>query len=106
MDLLSLKEHTARTLLIHFRWDVDKLLTVLVEQGKDKLYAQAGVIVMEHDNHVPLRFSRRKVMCEICMEGVSERKVTTMDCGHFFCNNCKYLSHIFFSDPVFSFIST
>lgn len=93
MDLLSLKEHTARTLLIHYRWDVDKLLTVLVEQGKDKLYAQAGVIVVvEHGNRVPSRFSRRKVMCDICMEGVSERKVTTMDCGHVFCNDCKYLS--------------
>ncbi|XP_022772809.1 probable E3 ubiquitin-protein ligase ARI2 isoform X4 [Durio zibethinus] len=42
MDLLSLKEHHARTLLIHYCWDVDKVLAVLVEYGKDKLFAAAG----------------------------------------------------------------
>ena len=33
MDVLSLKEYHARTLLIHYRWDVDKVLAVLVERG-------------------------------------------------------------------------
>lgn len=99
MDLLSLKEHTARTLLIHYRWDVDKLLAVLVEQGKDKLFAQAGVTVVEHGNHVPSRLSR-KVMCNICMEEVPAKKVTIMECGHFFCNYCKYLSLCFLLEEL------
>ncbi|KAK6136797.1 hypothetical protein DH2020_029467 [Rehmannia glutinosa] len=33
MDLLSVKEHHARTLLIHYRWDVEKLISVYVEKG-------------------------------------------------------------------------
>ncbi|XP_059455453.1 probable E3 ubiquitin-protein ligase ARI1 [Corylus avellana] len=86
MDLLSLKEHLARTLLIHYRWDVDKVIVVLVEKGKDKLYAEAGVTVSEHDNLSSELSSM--VMCIICIEEVSASEVTTMDCGHCFCNNC------------------
>ena len=97
MDLLSLKEHLARTLLIHYRWDVDKVIVVLVEKGKDKLYAEAGVTVSEHDNlssELP-----SMVMCIICIEEVSATEVTTMDCGHCFCNNCEYCSMHFLLFP-------
>lgn len=96
MDLLSLKEHTARTLLTHYRWDVEKLFAVLVDEGRDKLYAQAGAAVVEQGNRVPTRFSRT-VMCEICFEEVSAKNVTIMDCGHFFCNDCKYYFLYLFS---------
>ncbi|POO03193.1 E3 ubiquitin ligase RBR family [Trema orientale] len=87
MEVLSLKEHHARTLLIHYRWDVDKLLTVLVEKGKDDLCAKAGVTSGEHDNFVPSKFSSM-VMCIVCIEEVPANEVTTMDCGHYFCNSC------------------
>ncbi|XP_024961715.1 probable E3 ubiquitin-protein ligase ARI2 [Cynara cardunculus var. scolymus] len=87
MDLLSLKEHQARTLLIHYRWDVDEVFEVLVEKGKDRLYAEACVMVQYDDN---LSSTRRSslALCEICMEEVPVFKMTTMDCGHWFCNNC------------------
>ncbi|KAK9270137.1 hypothetical protein L1049_025713 [Liquidambar formosana] len=87
MDLLSLREQHARTLLIYYCWDVEKVLAVLVEKGKDQLYAQAGVTVVEHDELAPSQFLS-KVMCNICMEKVSPNVVTTMDCGHYFCNDC------------------
>ena len=38
MDLLFLREHHARTLLIHHRWDVEKLFAVYVEKGKSWLF--------------------------------------------------------------------
>ncbi|GMY28489.1 probable E3 ubiquitin-protein ligase ARI2 [Fagus crenata] len=86
MDVLSLKEQHARTLLIHYRWDVDKVIAVFVEKGKDRLYEEAGVTVLEHDNLYSEAMST--VMCIICIEEVSATDVTTMDCGHYFCNNC------------------
>lgn len=89
MDLLSLKEHHARTLLIHYRWDVDKVFTVFVEKGKDKLYAEAGVMVEAHDGLRSPQFPPSKAMCEICMEEVPGIQTTRMECGHCFCNNCK-----------------
>ncbi|XP_062090525.1 probable E3 ubiquitin-protein ligase ARI1 [Humulus lupulus] len=87
MEVLSLKEHHARTLLIHYRWDVDNLLTILVEKGKDELYSKAGVTSVEHDNSASSNFLSM-VRCIICIEEVPADKVTTMDCGHYFCNNC------------------
>ncbi|XP_044508820.1 probable E3 ubiquitin-protein ligase ARI2 [Mangifera indica] len=86
MDLLSLREHHARTLLIHHRWDVEKLLAVLVEKGKASLFSDAGVPVNE-DTGSSLSFSS-EVMCDICMEEVSADTATKMDCGHCFCNEC------------------
>ncbi|XP_038718377.1 probable E3 ubiquitin-protein ligase ARI2 [Tripterygium wilfordii] len=84
MDLLSLKEHHARTLLIHYRWDVEKVMAVLVEDGKDKLCAGAGVPVIGHD----LSQISSTLMCSICFEDVAADEATVMDCGHCFCNNC------------------
>jgi len=54
MELLSLKEHRALTLLIRYQFDVEKLLAVLVEKGKSFLFTEAVVTVVEHlDNDVP-----------------------------------------------------
>ncbi|XP_044508823.1 probable E3 ubiquitin-protein ligase ARI2 isoform X2 [Mangifera indica] len=86
MDLLSLREHHARTLLIHHRWDVEKLLAVLVEKGKASLFSDAGVPVNE-DTGSSLSFPS-KVKCCICREEVSADTATKMNCGHCFCNEC------------------
>ncbi|CAL5383632.1 unnamed protein product [Camellia sinensis] len=86
MDLLSLKEQHARTLLIHYRWDVDKVFAVFVEKGKDQLCTEAGVIVRSEDNS--LLHSSSELMCDVCMDELPVNETTTMDCGHFFCNDC------------------
>ncbi|XP_021599339.1 probable E3 ubiquitin-protein ligase ARI2 isoform X2 [Manihot esculenta] len=88
MELLSLREHHARTLLIHYRWDVERLLAVFVEKGKSYLFTEAGVTVVEQlDIDLPLTLSST-IMCDICMEDVLGNKTTRMDCGHCFCNDC------------------
>ncbi|KAJ8621039.1 hypothetical protein MRB53_029568 [Persea americana] len=87
MDLLTLREQHARALLIHHRWDVDRLLAVLVEKGRDQLFAEAGVSLLEHKDLAPIQLSS-SVTCNICIEDVSADAVTTMDCGHCFCNDC------------------
>ncbi|GMH17519.1 hypothetical protein Nepgr_019360 [Nepenthes gracilis] len=85
MELLSLREHHARTLLIYFCWDVEKVLAVLVEKGKDRLYAEAGVSVVEHRDPCS---SSSSLSCGVCIEDKSADEFTIMDCGHYFCNNC------------------
>lgn len=86
-DLLSLREHHARTLLINYCWDVDKIFTVFVEKGKDKLYAKAG-ITLENECLSSTQCSSKVIWCDICMEDVPNSETTRMDCGHFFCNTC------------------
>ncbi|XP_043713693.1 probable E3 ubiquitin-protein ligase ARI1 isoform X1 [Telopea speciosissima] len=87
MDWLKLREQHARTLLIFHRWDVEKLFSVLVEKGKDRLFAEAGVRVVEQKADFSLQ-SSSTIMCNICMDDIPANVVTTMDCGHCFCNNC------------------
>lgn len=88
MELLSLREHHARTLLIHYRWDVERLFAIFVEKGKTSLFAEAGVTVLEEVD-VHLSVSSSTVMCDICMEELAGSEVTKMDCGHCFCNACE-----------------
>ncbi|XP_071935489.1 probable E3 ubiquitin-protein ligase ARI2 isoform X1 [Coffea arabica] len=87
MEVLSLQEHHARTLLIHYRWDVEKVLAILVEKGRALLFAEAGVTVGENkDSDMP--GSSSTVLCNVCIEEFPGNEVTSMDCGHCFCNNC------------------
>ncbi|KAL3627009.1 putative E3 ubiquitin-protein ligase ari2 [Castilleja foliolosa] len=85
MDLLSLREHHARTLLIHYRWDVETLFAVYVEKGINRMFAEAGItMVIDLDPAEPTS----TVMCNICMDDVPGTDATLMDCGHCFCNTC------------------
>ncbi|KAF8049614.1 hypothetical protein N665_2169s0004 [Sinapis alba] len=91
MELFTLKKSQARTLLIHYQWNFDKLLDVYGERGKDNLFKTAGLTVFDH--HPSLsesRYSlRKKMTCDICMEDdLQSYSMTRMDCGHCFCNNC------------------
>ncbi|KAK8613761.1 hypothetical protein V6N13_101517 [Hibiscus sabdariffa] len=88
MEMLSLREHHARTLLIHYRWDVEKLLSVLVEKGKADLFSEAGVSVVESEDTGTLVSSSSTTMCDICIEELPGDKMSKMDCGHVFCNDC------------------
>ncbi|XP_065847188.1 probable E3 ubiquitin-protein ligase ARI2 [Euphorbia lathyris] len=87
MELLSLKEHQARTLLIYYRWDVNKVIQLFVEDGKDKLYTEAGVAIVYQEDLVTAQLPSL-VDCNICFDEAYASEVTVMDCGHFFCNNC------------------
>ncbi|CAM8974243.1 unnamed protein product [Rhodiola kirilowii] len=87
MDLLSLKEYQARTLLIFYRWDVEKLFSEYVENGLASLGSKVGLRVPEYsgsDTSMP-----SLVRCDICMEDdVPKSSASRMDCGHCFCDDC------------------
>ncbi|GFP85434.1 probable E3 ubiquitin-protein ligase ari2 [Phtheirospermum japonicum] len=85
MDLLSVREHHARTLLIHYRWDVETLFAVYVEKGKNRMFTEAGITMVVDLDPAD---STSTVMCNICMDDVPGTDATLMDCGHCFCNTC------------------
>ncbi|XP_059314141.1 probable E3 ubiquitin-protein ligase ARI2 isoform X2 [Lycium ferocissimum] len=87
MEMLSLREHHARTLLIHYRWDVVRLLAILVEKGRSCLFTEAGVPDVDEVDFGS-SVSSLTVTCDICIEEVAGSVVTKMDCGHCFCNDC------------------
>ena len=101
MDMLSLREYHARTLLIHYRWDVEKLFAVLVEKGRHHLFATSGVTMIENQS-ISSSEPSSMVMCDICMEEVHGNDATRVDCGHCFCNNCKHFFPLKFYLLIFS----
>ncbi|KAH0467384.1 hypothetical protein IEQ34_004622 [Dendrobium chrysotoxum] len=48
MELLALSEQHARTLLIHYRWDVERIFELLEQKGKDRLFSEAGLTMSEN----------------------------------------------------------
>lgn len=86
-DMLGIRQKHARTLLIHGRWDYERLCGNLAEKGREQLFLEAGLSLeasaAPHKHHVSRPFT-----CEICFEDVSPEHTNTMDCGHTFCNEC------------------
>ncbi|KAJ0252089.1 E3 ubiquitin-protein ligase ARI1 [Hirschfeldia incana] len=89
MELLSIKEHHARTLLIHYQWDVEKLFAVFVDKGKDSLFSGAGITLFDcqYGDSGSLA-SSSNMSCDVCLEDVLGDQMKRMDCGHCFCNTC------------------
>ncbi|CAI9093642.1 OLC1v1029191C1 [Oldenlandia corymbosa var. corymbosa] len=89
MDLMSLKkEHHARTLLIHYRWNVDRVLNDFAEKGVEWLCKIAGLSLNTNQEDDLQR--SETITCGICFDEVPSRSdsSTMMECGHSFCNNC------------------
>ncbi|KNA13049.1 hypothetical protein SOVF_120280 [Spinacia oleracea] len=88
MDLLMVGVHHARTLLIHYHWNVDKLVTVFVDKDKDHLFAEAGVKMLKCPDLGTYVSPSSTLFCHVCMENVQFNTATQMDCQHSFCNDC------------------
>lgn len=61
--------------------------SMLEEKGTYKLFYEAVVTIVEGNDLAALQWSQ--VTCNIYIEDVSTEANTTMDYGHYFCNNCK-----------------
>ncbi|KAK8949030.1 putative E3 ubiquitin-protein ligase ARI2 [Platanthera zijinensis] len=87
MELLALSEQHARTLLIHYRWDVERVFELLEQKGKDRLFSEAGLTIYQNKT-IDLSSYSDPFTCSICFEDVSSVAITEMDCGHCYCNSC------------------
>ncbi|KAJ4781155.1 RING/U-box superfamily protein [Rhynchospora pubera] len=96
MEFLAIKESHARVLLMHHRWNVERVFDSLERKGLERLFAESGVPFVEDD---VVRFNldqlltqhegdRLSFMCTVCCEEVGAMEVTRMECGHCFCNSC------------------
>ncbi|KAH7866604.1 hypothetical protein Vadar_022629 [Vaccinium darrowii] len=83
MDLLSLREHYARTLLIYYRWNMERLFAMLVEKGEACLFVEAG-----WTGHFVVKINEgqsKRIQCmahkcnAICDEAIVRNLVSKMD---------------------------
>jgi hypothetical protein len=117
MNLLYIKQHQARALLIHHRWKMESILDHFDRKGRDRMLREAGVVIQqqaEEKNGGGMAMAaspslppcpRSSVTCYVCFEDVSSDAVSTMDCGHCFCNDCKLHVFLHFIVSLFSFCS-
>ncbi|KAJ4788092.1 RING/U-box superfamily protein [Rhynchospora pubera] len=94
MEFLAIKESHARVLLMHHRWNVERIFDALERKGMESLFVESGVPFVEDEavgyvNQSPMQSEGDKfLLCTMCFEEVGAVKVTRMDCGHYFCNSC------------------
>uniref|UniRef100_A0A0D9ZAR2 RBR-type E3 ubiquitin transferase n=1 Tax=Oryza glumipatula TaxID=40148 RepID=A0A0D9ZAR2_9ORYZ len=93
MNLLNIKQHHARTLLIHHRWKMHCIYDHLDRKGRDRMLSEACIILPKNSMSAA---SSTSVTCNVCFEDFSMTDVSTMDCGHCFCNDC-WTEHFFAS---------
>jgi ariadne-1 len=95
MEFLAVKESQARVLLMHHRWNVERVFDAL-DKGRERLFTESGVPFVKdgetgfHLNQflIQLEGDRFGFLCTVCFEEVDAKEVTRMDCGHYFCNRC------------------
>eukprot|EP00271_Cylindrocystis_brebissonii_P008378 TRINITY_DN2258_c0_g1_i4.p1 TRINITY_DN2258_c0_g1~~TRINITY_DN2258_c0_g1_i4.p1 ORF type:complete len:701 (-),score=209.59 TRINITY_DN2258_c0_g1_i4:1181-3283(-) len=85
-DVLGLRLHHARTLLIFHRWDVEALFGKLADAGEERLFQKAG-LPPRQAMEAPMS-AETEVLCGICYSDVEAKEACMMDCGHSFCNTC------------------
>jgi hypothetical protein len=91
MNLLNIKKYQARALLIHHRWRIDGIYDSL-DKGRECMLRNAGIVLQENNSMVAAGSTTpwRTVTCKVCFEEFSMAAVSTMDCGHCFCNDCEF----------------
>uniref|UniRef100_J3LQX5 RBR-type E3 ubiquitin transferase n=1 Tax=Oryza brachyantha TaxID=4533 RepID=J3LQX5_ORYBR len=98
MNLLNIKQHAARTLLIHHRWKMHCIYDHLDRKGRGRMLTEACIVLPEN-NSMSAAGSRThptRVTCNVCFEDLPITEASTMDCGHCFCNDC-WTEHFFAS---------
>jgi ariadne-1 len=96
MNLVGIKQHHARALLIHHRWKTDSIYDHFDRKGRDHMLREAGVVLQEFSN---CRASPSGMgNCMVCFDEFSLSVVSTMECGHYFCNDCEFLffQHLYY----------
>lgn len=91
--ILGCKPSVAKTLLIHFRWDKEALMSLIAEQEAEHVYKVAGLPTTVAGSETPVSGLGPKVTCEVCFSEHPCSECTTMDCTHTFCNEC-WFSHL------------
>lgn len=85
--ILNCSTSTARLLLMHFRWDKGSLFEAMAERGMEPIFRAARVI-SQFSSDLRKLPSGGETLCGICFSQQPASEVTTMECGHCFCDDC------------------
>eukprot|EP00775_Hariotina_reticulata_P013428 gene13428-13556_t len=93
-DIWGCKRSVAKTLLMHYMWDKERLLGDLADKGSEHVYKVAGVAEPSSSNITgTINDNQGPVSCEVCMCEYPREKCCSNGCGHTFCLGC-WRSHL------------
>lgn len=88
----GLSQTVARLLLSYFKWDGDRLLEHYYmsedDQSRSELFKKAGIAA---ENFLPastVAMNESPNLCQICLCDYEDSELSSVDCGHKFCNQC------------------
>lgn len=88
------KRSIAKTLLMHYMWDKEKLLSDFAERGAEYVYKAAGIAQpSDSDAGLGPLDPTAPISCEVCMCEAPGAECGRNGCGHTFCNTC-WSSHL------------
>uniref|UniRef100_A0A7S0R3F9 RBR-type E3 ubiquitin transferase n=1 Tax=Chlamydomonas leiostraca TaxID=1034604 RepID=A0A7S0R3F9_9CHLO len=94
-SLTGCSKAKALALLVNYRWNDERVLSIMADKGLDALYESVG-LPTEAPHPAPATSGSEEVTCNICCESVAPNKASSLapDCSHIFCNDCwkQYLS--------------
>mmetsp|Transcript_12045 Transcript_12045/g.25884 ORF Transcript_12045/g.25884 Transcript_12045/m.25884 type:complete len:537 (+) Transcript_12045:152-1762(+) len=85
--ILGCSKAVAKSLLVFYRWDKEKLASVLADKGPEYLYKLAGVVETPAQPSAESSCSQT-LQCIICCSEMTGEESCAMDCGHSFCKTC------------------
>eukprot|EP00879_Flechtneria_rotunda_P010931 GHRR01011422.1.p1 GENE.GHRR01011422.1~~GHRR01011422.1.p1 ORF type:complete len:527 (+),score=168.68 GHRR01011422.1:246-1826(+) len=87
------KKSVAKTLLMHYMWDKEKLLSDLADRGPEYVYKAAGVAEPIDSTAPGMQAATGSISCGVCLCEYPQAQCSSNGCGHTFCNNC-WRSHL------------
>eukprot|EP00884_Botryococcus_braunii_P004214 jgi/Botrbrau1/13794/Bobra.0056s0044.1 len=88
MGIMACSTAAARSLLIHFCWNTERLFGELADVGAERLFKKAGVAWPASQPDPSVATKGDDMTCGTCFADVKPDECTVMDCGHGFCNSC------------------
>ena len=85
MEVIDLPNNLIRILLNHFNWDKNKLLEQYFDGNKEKLLTDAHIVDPNSVTNKSVKKRRKIEICLICYDGVEQKDMTSISCGHEFC---------------------
>jgi len=93
-NVIQIPPTTVRILLNHFKWDKEKLMERYYgdEQDQEKMFLEAKVVSPFRPKPTTSKKSSKKPTdscdCEICCLSLPRSMMTSLECGHLYCNAC------------------
>jgi len=86
-DIFEISPSVARALLVHCKWDKERLLELYYSGSQEKLFADAHVVNPNKQRRKAPKMDESRC-CDICYCDWTLEEMAALECEHYFCLGC------------------